>query len=258
MISELEAAGLRPDDLRVVDDPRARGVATLWAALDTEAGIRWTRARIVAEATAELAHEFGLEGPVVAVVTADTPVLELELLAVLAVLAGAQVWVHSAHPLDSVLVRRFEGGLGEGAAAALGAPPARDATSSLSRLQAEPTGTHEPRPLDPSLSFERYVGVDREIDAAARWVAEQVLEGVPFEEVAVLCAEGEPFPQLVADRVRAIDAEQPIPVYVAGGLPLAGVRGRPRGAGPRGVGGAAVGGRDVVAAAVSAPRARSA
>ncbi|MBM4247359.1 MAG: hypothetical protein FJ148_26815, partial [Deltaproteobacteria bacterium] len=57
-ISDLEAAGLRPEDLRdlTTDDPRAADVARIWTRVDEMAATSWSTHRIIAEAARLLAE----------------------------------------------------------------------------------------------------------------------------------------------------------------------------------------------------------
>src|SRR5512132_1190663 len=57
-IGDLEATGLRPDDLERADASAAlRDVAEVWRAVDESAGASWTTARIFREATAALRRQ---------------------------------------------------------------------------------------------------------------------------------------------------------------------------------------------------------
>jgi hypothetical protein len=225
VVGELEGAGLRPEDLRAHEDARVRGIAALWASLDEEAAHRWTRARILVEAVAHVAGLCDGPDPIAAVVTADTPAGELRLLAAI---PGIRLVVHPARPLDEMARTRFETVLGAEAAAALGSPPEVAGATALARLQRSSRAIGEggdleasSGELDVSLALEQHEGVEREIDAAARWVAEQVEHGVPLEEIAVLTAERDPYPELLSERIRAVG----VPVHVAGGLPFTAIGG---------------------------------
>jgi hypothetical protein len=81
-----------------------------------------------------------------------------------------------------------------------------------------------PRSLGPdgTVDLEEHAGVEAELEATAAWVARQVLEARrPLEDIAVLVPAQDPYAQLVADRLeRLLRDGAPLPVYVAGGLPV--------------------------------------
>ncbi|MGN6109477.1 MAG: PD-(D/E)XK nuclease family protein [Kofleriaceae bacterium] len=74
---------------------------------------------------------------------------------------------------------------------------------------------------DGTVSLELYAGADEELEATARWVAEEVFErGTPLHEIAVLVPTADPLASIVADRIGELEWPADIePVYVAGGRP---------------------------------------
>jgi hypothetical protein len=225
-IDELEHANLRPGDLAGLDDPRAAGVAGLWSALDEEVGSSWTRARAVWEAVQRLGDSnWKPEGPIVAVVTADTPSAELQFLAAL---PGVVLTVHRGRVLDEARRAALANVMGLEAVAAAEDAAKKAGSGALAALQTNLFRGEGEGELDDSFSVERHDGVEREVEAAARWVGEQIQSGTPLEEIAVLGAVRDPFCELLYDRITALGLEDAVPIHVAGGLPLRAVAGGPR------------------------------
>src|SRR5262249_55703609 len=74
---------------------------------------------------------------------------------------------------------------------------------------------------DGTVDIEQHAGVDEELEATADWVARQVLDGTPVEEIAVLVPTLDPLAGLVAERLYNLPwPDGPLPVHIAGGLPL--------------------------------------
>jgi RecB family exonuclease len=76
---------------------------------------------------------------------------------------------------------------------------------------------------DGTVDLEEHAGVEEEIEAAADWVARQVLAGTPLENIAVLVPALDPLAGLLAQRLQRLPwRDGAMPVHVGGGLPLAG------------------------------------
>ena len=74
---------------------------------------------------------------------------------------------------------------------------------------------------DGTVDLEEHMGLDAELEATADWVARQVANGIPLEEIAVLAPTTDPFVGLIADRLERLPWHEAIfPVHVANGLPL--------------------------------------
>lgn len=234
-LADLEAAGLRPSALRarLADDARARDVARIWKRLDEAAGQSWTSARILAEAAAMLESEPSLwphPGPVLAPVSTDLSAAAARLLHAI---PGAQLTLLAARPLRTRHLERIEVLASSNARVALEASAApRHAHSEKEILAAylfEPGeilgDPSRPRSsgIDGTVQLEEHAGVDEEIDAAVRWVMREVMEReTPLEEVAVLLPARDHVIDLVAARLVEMPwmVDQPLPVFVAGGVPL--------------------------------------
>jgi len=77
---------------------------------------------------------------------------------------------------------------------------------------------------DGSVDLEEHAGIEEEVDATATWVVEQIAAGIPLERIAVITPEKGSYADLLVDRlarVRGADDPTGVPVYVAGGMPLA-------------------------------------
>jgi len=216
-IGELEAAGLRPESLTSDPDPRTRGVAALWRELDSLAAAHWTRSRMLAEARRRLvdgAAKLRTEGRVVALVDADLSPVEQAFIDAM----GTNVeWI-------AFDLRPIDGPRTEPIAAAQVA--AREGTA-LHRLQCGLFEAAAQGELDESVVLEQHEGIDRELDAAARWVAERIENGIPVEDIAVLTADAALIP-MIHDRIAALGDDNPIAIHVAGGLSIASMRGGAR------------------------------
>ena len=229
-VADLEGAGLEPASLPAAD-PRWRDVRLVWTRLDAAAGRSWTSARILREAAARLRAGDGFAGgPAFAAVTGREPAV---LAAFLAALPGAALGVVAARPLRTRHLERVEALYGPEARRALeeAPPPAAAATERdlLARFLFAPperlADAARPRSRGPdgTVSLEAHSGVEAEVEAAAEWVAREVLERrTPLEEVAILVPGSDALAPWVASRLSRLPwTGAPFPVHVAGGLPLA-------------------------------------
>jgi hypothetical protein len=254
-IGDLESAGLHPDDVRAAasraaagfaDDPesatagadhrrdaaRLRDVASIWSALDRAAGASWTTARICVEAARILEADparWPFPGAVLATASVSTTAAEARFLrAIPAVTVG----ILAARPVREHYVTRLRILFGADAAAAAGAAPLHEHATErdllASYLFAPPETLADPgRPrsagIDGSVDLEEHAGVEAEVEATADWVARQIHEGTPLEDIAVLLPALAPLAGLVADRLARLPwHEGTLPVHVAGGVLLQG------------------------------------
>ena len=235
-IGDLEAAGLRPDDLPATS-AQWRDLVLLWRRLDLAAATSATAARIYGEAAAVL--ESGAHpplGPVLAAVTGEETAAQARFLRAL---PGVTIALVVARPVRDRHLDRVGALYGPDARAALaGAPlPAGAATERevLARyLFASPEVLAGPRERsrgpDGTVFLEEHSGVEGEVEAAAEWVAREVQEhGTPLEEIAVLFPVADPLSAMVAGRVGRLPfGSGGLPVHAAGGLPAAGLAGGAR------------------------------
>ena len=236
-IGDLEAAGLGPDRLPS-SGPRWRDLALLWRRLDSAAGRSLTAARILAEAADLLERGARPEtGPVLAAATGRESAVEARFVRAL---PGATVALLAARPLRDRHLARVEALLGPAARAALGAAPPPEASRTerdlLARFLfapperlADPTRPRSAGP-DGTVALEEHSGPEAEIEAAAEWVAREVLErATPLEEIAVLVPVQDPLAGLAAARLARLPwKDGPLPVHVAGGLPAVSLAGGAR------------------------------
>ena len=236
-ISDLEGAGLEPKDLPDTA-PQCRDVRLLWSRLEAAAGPSWSAARVYREAAALLAGGARpATGPVLAAVTGRESVVQARFLRTL---PGATIALFATRPPRDRHLARVEALFGPEARAALAAappPPSGKAERDLLAryLFAPPEVLADPkRPRsqgpDGTVSLEEHAGVESEIEAAAEWVAREVLEHrTPLEEVAVLVPAHDPLAPMVASRIARLPWKGgPFPVHVAGGIPLAATAGGAR------------------------------
>ena len=230
-IEQLESAALRPDDLERLGDERARDLAAIWRALDADAALSWTIPRAMTEAAALLEQHpesWPFDAPVLAAVSIGVDAAHAKLLRAIPRLTCGVV---AGRPARRPALDRMRALLGAEAAQAvidIDADGSRgDELGVLAEfLFAAPERLSEPTrrrstAVDGTVSFELHAGVDEELDAAARWVAEQVFEhGTPLQEIAVLVPTADPLATLVADRIRALPwPAESDPVFLAPGRP---------------------------------------
>ncbi|HEX2685061.1 MAG TPA: PD-(D/E)XK nuclease family protein [Kofleriaceae bacterium] len=230
-IEQLELAALRPDDLERIGDVRALDLAAIWRAVDEDAGTSWTVPRLLLEAQRALVANPGawpIDGPVLASVWAGTDAAHARLLQVI---PGLTLGVIAGRPARRRAIERMRSLFGDvvaelavsggGGAQAYGElavlaeylfePPERLASAERRRSSGP----------DGSVTLEWHAGVDDEIDAAARWVAEEVFHHqTPLQDIAILVPNPDPLAALVADRVEALPWPSGTqPVYLACGRP---------------------------------------
>jgi len=253
VIGDLEESGLDPaaalaaaDELAASDAisaHRLHDVAEVWGAVDTDQGDRPTVAQLYRDAAAALrrSHEpVKVFGPVAAFVTASPSAVLLRLLSALPecslvllearpLRTGTQRWRARLSPPRRSTNRNTE-------------PPRGQLTLPLSNRSAnvveldllrrylfapseevaDPTRPRSAGP-DGSVDIEEYPSIEDEVDAAALWVDEQIASGIALEQIAVAIPALDPHARLLLDCLSRTVARDPspVPVYVAGGLPLA-------------------------------------
>lgn len=232
-VLDLEGAGLRPEHLEGPEaTPRLRDVAAIWRALDASAGESWTMQRVYGEANAALERKpslWSFFGPTLAPVTGRLTAAESRFLGAIPRLT---LGLLAARPVRSHYLGRIEALFGSPAADALRSTTAPRSSRSerdliVSYLFEPPAVLADPaRPRsagpDGTVHLEEHAGVEEEIEATADWVAQQVLDGTPLEDIAVLVPAPDPLVGLVAERLQRLPwHDGSLPVHVAGGLPLA-------------------------------------
>lgn len=230
-IEQLEAAAVSPEDLERLGEPRAIDLAAIWRAIDVDAGTSWTVSRIMAEALALLRAE-PAAWPFDAHTLAPVPIgIDTIHARFVSAIPRLTLGIVPGRPAQPRAIDRLRALLGEQVASLIATVNAESAGETelgiLGDLLFEaPARIAAPdrrrsRGPDGSVSLELHAGVDEELDAAARWVAEQVFDHrTPLQEIAVLVPTPDPLATLVADRLRAMawppDVE---PVYLASGRP---------------------------------------
>ncbi len=232
-IADLEAAGLRPEDLESAGAAaRVRDVVSVWRALDESAGSSWTIQRIYLEAALILEADgdrWPYPGAVLVAASTDATAAEARFCRAI---PQATLGILSARPLREHYLERVEALFGRTAAALRSTPAPRSSGSERDLLASyffEPPAIladpDRPRSHGPdgTVHLEEHSGVEAEIEAAADWVAREVVDGTPLEDIAVLVPALDPLAALVSDRLGRLPWQDgPLPVHVAGGLPLTG------------------------------------
>jgi RecB family exonuclease len=237
-IGDLEAAGLRPDDLdamaHATEAPaRVRDVASVWRAIDESAKSSWTSPRTLCEAAKVLEANpvvWPFTGATLATVASNGTAAEARFMRAI---PSATLAVLGSRPVRSGYLDRMRALFGEATADALNAATAprshaseRDILASYlfesPSLLADPARPRSCGP-DGTVDLEEHAGVEEEIEVAADWVARRVLAGTRLEDIAVLVPALDPLAELVAQRLQRLPwLEGTLPVHVAGGLPLTG------------------------------------
>lgn len=249
-IGELESVGLRPEDLEghagrmsPEEGARLRDVAAIWRAGDESADQSWTGSRIYLEAARLLERRPDLwpfSGATLATVTGHLGAVEARFVRAI---PGITLAFLAARPLRSHFVARVRALFGDAAVQALVSVTApRVSTSERDILVshlfepphvlADPTRPRSTGP-DGTVDLEEHAGVEAELDATADWVARQVIDGIPLEDIAVLVPTLDPLAGLIAERLALLrspsaadtgtngtSTDGGVPVHVGGGLLL--------------------------------------
>jgi ATP-dependent Lhr-like helicase len=239
-IEQLEAAALRPEDIAGVSDERMKDLATIWRMVDADAGSSWTASRALCEATALLGRQptaWPFDAPVLAAVPLGIDTAHAKLLQTIPhVTAGVLV----GRPARRHALARIHTLLGAEAAELIGRVPADRVRSDELGLLAEflfeapdrlasPLRRRSAGP-DGTVTLELHAGVDEELDAVARWVAEEVFEhGTLLQDIAILVPTPDPLTTLLADRIGALPWPPDVdPVYLPAGRPATATSGGAR------------------------------
>lgn len=247
-IGDLEDAGLRPEDLDAragdldaAEATRLADVATVWRMLDASAGPSWTRPRLLLEAARLLEDGRGrwpFPGATLATLTGRLGGAEARFVRAIADVSMALL---AGRPLREPFAGRVRALLGAAVpealeAVAAPAPGASERDLLAAYFFAPPAVLADPaRPRsggpDGTVDLEQHAGIEAELEAAADWVARQVLRGIPLEDIAVLVPALDPLGSLIAQRLARLPwiaggagtapgARPELPIHVAGGLPL--------------------------------------
>ena len=229
-ISDLEGAGLRPDDV-VAESAQLEDVITIWRRLDQSAQISWTTQRFYLEAALVLEQHpefWPFAGSVLAYCgnAVSAPSARF-----ISAIPQVTLGLLAARPVRKRYLERIEKLFGAEAAAKLqgaqaprGEKTERDLLASYlfepPIILADPNRPRSSGP-DGTVDLEEHTGLDAELEATADWVARQVANSIPLEEIAVFAPTTDPFVGLIADRLERLPWHEAIfPVHVANGLPL--------------------------------------
>jgi hypothetical protein len=225
-IGELERAGLDATELGGNAHPALRDIGHIWKLLDQEAGESWTSARALAEAAATVNPKtWPLPGATLAAVTGHESAVHAQFVCAI---PGVVLAVREARPYRAEHLARLRDLFGTGIAA----PPPSPAPLNnherelLAAYLFEPpeslaaaarkwsTGPSEPA----TVVLEEHAGLESELEAAADWVAQRVLEGTPLEDIAVLTPGNRDLADRAAERLQRLPWEGgALPVYLAEG-----------------------------------------
>ena len=233
-ISDLEGAGLRPNNLDAPDQlERLHDVAAVWGAIDDLAGRSWTAQRMYVEAAMALddrPNKWPFSGPALAFVGGEVTVAEARFLSsvpelTMGILVARPAREHYLNRMDMLLgtevgdvlrstgAPRISGTERDLIASYLFEPP----TTLADPARARSTGP------DGTVDLEEHSGLEAEVESTVEWVVRQIADGTALEETAVLLPALDPLASLIADRLARLPwSDGTFPVHVAGGLPLTG------------------------------------
>jgi RecB family exonuclease len=233
-ISDLESAGLRPNDLDATEMlARVQDVLTLWHAIEDSAGRSWTVHRTYVEAAIALDDQpehWPFPGPTLAFCGGEITGAEARFFRAI---PDLMIGMLAARPARERYLNRLETLLGNQVSDVIRSSTApRTQRTELdliaSYLFEPPTVLGDPdRPKsdgpDNTVDIEEHAGIEAEVEATADWVARQIAEGTALEEIALLMPALDPLAGLVTDRLARLQWHAgSFPVHVAGGLPLTG------------------------------------
>ncbi len=233
-IGDLEASGLRPEDLERGDAAaRVRDLATIWRAVEDSAGRSWTMGRIYLEAAGRLRSEpstWPFPRPVLATVSADATIAAARFVRAI---PNVQLAVLAGRPLRWRYLERARRLFGDEVATAVAKATGprqsageRDLLGSYlfepPAVLADPARPRSAGP-DGTVDLEEHAGIEEEVEATADWVARQLCAGTALEEIAVLVPTLDPLAGLIAERLARLPwGDARLPVHVGGGLPVTG------------------------------------
>jgi hypothetical protein len=232
-IEELEGARVGPKDgAKFAEDERLQDVFSLWQRVEKQAGDSWTMSRIFDEAARLLEKNpssWPFSGPVLLPINSEMSMAQA---AFAKAIPNSIFIIWGTRPVREQYLERMEGLFGPEARQAVESAECPRASGSelailTSYLFEKPEILADPkRPrsnkIDNTVHFEEYSGVEDEIGAAADWIGRQVYgESVPLSEIAVLVPSIDPWASLLVERINRLPhAADPVPVFVAGGLPI--------------------------------------
>ena len=239
-LGELEEADLRPADLLragpLTAGPLTADLAKLWRRANAATSHQtWPQIMARAADHVTLRPELASYDAALAIVTTRTSAIAARLLQAL---PRCELAFLAARPLRQSHLQRYEALFGAEAALALAlAEPPRAPKKATERdllaahFYQPPDPNHvrpapKPTKKPPTVRLEEHAGVEEELEAAAQWVAEQIVEHqTPLEDIAVLVPHRDPWLTMVRDRLQQLskttpdDDATPLPVFVAGGIP---------------------------------------
>ncbi len=219
-LSDLEAAGVDPARLLGSGDPHVIDVGRVYEVLRAKGELA-TVGSILRRAAA-VAPTVARRCTALAVVTGFESPAEAQLLQALPELTCLRWAVRPRRKeLDRRALALFSEAPERVPASSLNA---REPSSALQQLQLglfESLASTKARD-DDSVRIVNYSGVHEEVEAAAGWVVEQILEhGVPAHDIAILSATAEPYGSLLRARLSALPwPAASEPVFSARGIPL--------------------------------------
>lgn len=224
-LDEIEGAAIELATLRASGDPRCRDLALLLERLDPLAGLSWTTARMLHEATARLLAKpmlwpFG--GPSLVEVTGHETMAMAKWLCAI---PRVRVVSIATQPRRSAYVERVRARYGDLTLQDIDTVTTSELGLLATYLFSSPdvlAAKDRPRSLgnDGTFQIEEHAGLDEELDAAVTWVIGEIGDcGTSLEQIGIVVPRIDPYAALLSARLEALLPDR---VCVLGGVPAIG------------------------------------
>ncbi|MGE3456925.1 MAG: PD-(D/E)XK nuclease family protein [Kofleriaceae bacterium] len=221
-LNELERAGFDAEALGRSEIASCRDLSRILGRLDDVAGLSWTMARVLREATVRLIADpqrWPFEGPSLAEATGHEPAV---LVSWLLAIPGNRIVSIATRPRRSAYLERVRARFGDLALQEIESETSSERGLLATYLFAAPDVLADPERArsagsDGTVQLEEHAGVAEELDAAVNWIIGEVAErGTPLEHIGLVVPRLDPYAALLATRIEEL---LPDSVCVLGGVP---------------------------------------
>jgi hypothetical protein len=221
-LGEVEGAGLNAQALEASDDPRCRDLARLLDRLERVAGLSWTTARVLREATARLTanrNAWPFAGSSLVEVSGHE---DMAMANWLCAIPRSRIVSIATQPRRTAYVERMRARFGELALQEVETATTNELGLLATYLFSAPdvlSAADRTRSMgnDGTVQLEEHAGLEEELDAAVSWVIGEVGDcGTPLEQIAIVVPQLDPYAALLSARFEVL---LPDSVCVLGGIP---------------------------------------